>query len=204
MIAPLVLLTICVFLHVPTAVVLLACVPLIPLSIVAVSKYAKKIFAKYCGKYTSMGDDFLDSVQGLKDLKIFHADELRYIQMNNSSEEFRKITMKVLVMQLASTTIMDVVALGGAGVGIAVVIGALSTQMLNPAVALFLVLVSVEYFLPLRALGSAFHIAMNGASAGKKKSSAFCSCNPISGVVRMQKESLNLTTSLLPMTADLC
>lgn len=168
MIAPIVLFAICVFLHLPTAVVLLACVPLIPLSIVAVSKYAKKIFSKYWGKYTSMGDDFLDSVQGLKELKIFRADEQRHIRMNNSSEEFRKITMKVLVMQLASTTIMDVVAFGGAGVGIAVVIGALAGGVLNPAVALFLVLVSVEYFLPLRALGSAFHIAMNGASAGKK------------------------------------
>src|SRR5699024_609839 len=86
-----------------------------PVSIVAVSKYGKKIFAKYWGKYTSMGDGFLDSVQGLKELKIFRADAARQIKMNENAEEFRKITMKVLVMQLASTTIMDLVAFGGAG-----------------------------------------------------------------------------------------
>ena len=146
---------------------LLACVPLIPVSIVAVSKYAKKIFAKYWGKYTSMGDAFLDSVQGLKELKIFKADGARHKKMNASAEEFRKITMKVLVMQLASTTIMDLVAYGGAGAGIALSVVGLMNG-LAPAAALFLVLVAVEFFLPLRSLGSAFHVAMNGASAGRK------------------------------------
>ena len=147
---------------------LLACVPLIPVSIVAVSKYAKKIFAKYWGKYTSMGDAFLDSVQGLKELKIFKADAARHKKMNASAEEFRKITMKVLVMQLASTTIMDLVAYGGAGAGIALSVVGLMNGWLAPAAALFLVLVAVEFFLPLRSLGSAFHVAMNGASAGRK------------------------------------
>ena len=147
---------------------LLACVPLIPVSIVAVSKYAKKIFAKYWGKYTSMGDSFLDSVQGLKELKIFKADAARHVKMNASAEEFRKITMKVLVMQLASTTIMDLVAYGGAGAGIALSIVGLMNGWLAPASALFLILVAVEFFLPLRSLGSAFHVAMNGASAGRK------------------------------------
>ena len=119
MIAPILLFCICVGIDWRTSLVLLACVPLIPVSIVAVSKYAKKIFAKYWGKYTSMGDAFLDSVQGLKELKIFKADAARHKKMNASAEEFRKITMKVLVMQLASTTIMDLVAYGGAGAGIA-------------------------------------------------------------------------------------
>ncbi len=86
------------------------------------SKYAKKIFAKYWGKYTSMGDSFLDSVQGLKELKIFKADSAQHVKMNENAEEFRKITMKVLVMQLASTTIMDFVAYGGAGAGIAIAV----------------------------------------------------------------------------------
>ena len=117
MIAPILLFCICVGIDWRTSLVLLACVPLIPVSIVAVSKYAKKIFAKYWGKYTSMGDAFLDSVQGLKELKIFKADAARHKKMNASAEEFRKITMKVLVMQLASTTIMDLVAYGGAGAG---------------------------------------------------------------------------------------
>ena len=168
MIAPIVLFTTCVFIDWRTAVVLIACVPLIPVSIVAVSKYAKRIFAKYWGKYTSMGDGFLDSVQGLKELKIFKADGRYHDRMNEKAEEFRKITMKVLVMQLASTTIMDLVAFGGAGAGIALAISGVVNGYLDPFKALFLILVAVEFFLPLRALGSAFHVAMNGASAGKK------------------------------------
>ncbi|MDE5616580.1 MAG: cysteine ABC transporter ATP-binding protein, partial [Clostridia bacterium] len=143
-------------------------VPIIPASIVAVSKYAKKVFAKYWGKNISMGDGFQDSVQGLKELKIFSADKLYSQKMNAKSEEFRKITMKVLVMQLASTTIMDLVAYGGAGMGIAIAIVGVFSRDLSPISALFLILVAVEFFLPLRALGSAFHIAMNGESAGKK------------------------------------
>ncbi len=168
MIAPIVLFITCVFIDWRTAVVLIACVPLIPVSIVAVSKYAKRIFAKYWGKYTSMGDGFLDSVQGLKELKIFKADDRYHERMNEKAEEFRKITMKVLVMQLASTTIMDLVAFGGAGAGIALAISGVVNGYLDPFKALFLILVAVEFFLPLRALGSAFHVAMNGASAGKK------------------------------------
>lgn len=168
MIAPIILFLICVWIDWRTALVLIACVPLIPISIVAVSKYAKKIFAKYWGKYTSMGDKFLDSVQGLKELKIFQADEAQHAKINQSAEEFRVITMKVLVMQLASTTIMDLVAYGGAGVGIALAICGSAFWGLNPIAALFLCLVAVEFFLPLRAFGSAFHVAMNGVSAGKK------------------------------------
>lgn len=168
MIAPVILFLICVWIDWRTALVLIACVPLIPVSIVAVSKYAKKIFAKYWGKYTSMGDKFLDSVQGLKELKIFQADAAQHVKINKSAEEFRVITMKVLVMQLASTTIMDLVAYGGAGVGIALAICGSAFWGLNPIAALFLCLVAVEFFLPLRAFGSAFHVAMNGASAGKK------------------------------------
>ena len=181
MIAPFILFAICVGIDWRTSLVLLACVPLIPVSIMAVSKYAKKIFAKYWGKYTSMGDGFLDSVQGLKELKIFRADAARQIKMNENAEEFRKITMKVLVMQLASTTIMDLVAFGGAGAGIALSIVGLMNVWLTPASALFLILVAVEFFLPLRALGSAFHVAMNGASAGKKIISLLNQPDPVWG-----------------------
>ncbi|MDR1905985.1 MAG: ABC transporter ATP-binding protein/permease [Clostridiales bacterium] len=164
--APLILFAICAFINIKAAAVLLACVPLIPVSIILMSKYAKKIFAKYWGKYTSMGDGFLDSVQGLKELKIFNADAERNKKMNADAEEFRRITMKVLVMQLFSVTVMDLVAFGGAGAGIAV--NLVSAGGLNPVLVLFLVLVAAEFFLPLRAFGSAFHIAMNGAAAGKK------------------------------------
>ena len=192
MIAPFILFAICVGIDWRTSLVLLACVPLIPVSIVAVSKYAKKIFAKYWGKYTSMGDGFLDSVQGLKELKIFRADAARQVKMNESAEEFRKITMKVLVMQLASTTIMDLVAFGGAGAGIALSIVGLMNGWLAPAAALFLILVAVEFFLPLRALGSAFHVAMNGASAGKKIISLLNQPDPVWGEKEVEGRELSL------------
>lgn len=168
MLAPFLLFGLTVGIDWRVAVVLLCCVPLIPASIIAVSKYAKRIFAKYWGKYTSMGDGFLDSVQGLKELKIFQADEAQHGKMNETAEDFRKITMKVLVMQLASTTIMDLVAYGGAGLGIAFAVLGVADGRLSPVSALFLILVAVDFFLPLRAFGSAFHVAMNGASAGKK------------------------------------
>ena len=181
MIAPIILFIVTVRINWAVALVLLACVPLIPMSIIAVSRYAKKIFAKYWGKYTSMGDSFLDSVQGLKELKIFQADAAQNIKMNETSEEFRKITMKVLVMQLASTTIMDMVAYGGAGLGIALTIHAVVNGTLSAYAALFLILVAVDFFLPLRAFGSAFHIAMNGASAGNKILSLLAQPDPVWG-----------------------
>ena len=181
MIAPIILFVVTVRINWAVALVLLACVPLIPMSIIAVSRYAKKIFAKYWGKYTSMGDSFLDSVQGLKELKIFQADAAQNIKMNETSEEFRKITMKVLVMQLASTTIMDMVAYGGAGLGIALTINAVVNGNLSAYAALFLILVAVDFFLPLRAFGSAFHIAMNGASAGNKILSLLAQPDPVWG-----------------------
>ena len=181
MIAPIILFVVTVRINWAVALVLLACVPLIPMSIIAVSRYAKKIFAKYWGKYTSMGDSFLDSVQGLKELKIFQADAAQNIKMNETSEEFRKITMKVLVMQLASTTIMDMVAYGGAGLGIALTIHAVVNGALSAYAALFLILVAVDFFLPLRAFGSAFHIAMNGASAGNKILSLLAQPDPVWG-----------------------
>lgn len=181
MIAPILLFMICVWIDFKVALVLLICVPLIPISIIAVSKYAKKIFAKYWGKYMSMGDHFLDSVSGLKELKIFQADEMQHLKMNESSEEFRKITMKVLVMQLASTTIMDLIAYGGAGLGIGLTILSIHQNQLSVYAGLFLILVAVEFFLPLRAFGSAFHIAMNGVSAGNKILTLLAQSDPIWG-----------------------
>ena len=192
MLAPFVLFFVTVWIEWRVAVVLICCVPLIPLSIIAVSKYAKKIFAKYWGKYTSMGDGFLDAVQGLKELKIFKADALRHEKMNANAEEFRKITMKVLVMQLASTTIMDLVAYGGAGLGIALAITSMLKWGLNPILALFLVLVAVDFFLPLRAFGSAFHVAMNGVSAGGKILSLLQVPDPVWGEEECQGHEIDL------------
>lgn len=192
MLAPMVLFLVTVWIDWRVAVALICCVPLIPVSIIAVSKYAKKIFAKYWGKYTSMGDSFLDSVQGLRELKIFRADAARHEKMNRSAEEFRKITMKVLVMQLASTTIMDMVAYGGAGLGIAFAVTGAAYRGLPPVYALFLILVAVEFFLPLRAFGSAFHVAMNGVSAGKKILSLLAQPDPVWGDEELSGTELRL------------
>ena len=192
MAAPVVLFLITVWIDWRVALVLIACVPLIPVSIIAVSRYAKKIFAKYWGKYTSMGDSFLDSVQGLRELKIFRADARQHEKMNENAEEFRKITMKVLVMQLASTTIMDLVAYGGAALGVMMSILSVLYWGLSPVAALFLILVAVEFYLPLRAFGSAFHVAMNGASAGKKIISLLETPDPVWGEDRIEGTEMKI------------
>ena len=173
-IAPIVLFLLTVWMNYRPALTLICFVLLIPISIIMVSKYAKKVFVKYWSKYISMGDSFLDSVNGLIELKIFRADAKRQIKMNESAEEFRNITMKVLIMQLASTTIMDLVAYGGAGIGISVALinyrdglyegGAVPSLF----AVIFMILVAVEYFLPMRRFGRAFHVGMNGASTGRK------------------------------------
>ncbi|MBQ3160639.1 MAG: ABC transporter ATP-binding protein/permease [Oscillospiraceae bacterium] len=192
MLAPIILFGVTVGIDWRVALVLLCCVPLIPVSIIAVSKYAKKIFAKYWGKYTSMGDSFLDSVQGLRELKIFRADAAQHVKMNENAEEFRKITMKVLVMQLASTTIMDMVAYGGAGIGIAFAVTGVVNRSLSPVAALILILVAVDFFLPLRAFGSAFHVAMNGASAGRRILSLLNQLDPVWGTGNVTDIELKL------------
>lgn len=166
MIAPIVLFFLCLFIEWRTSLILIICLPLIPISIMMVSRFAKKIFAKYWDKYISMGDGFLDSVNGMKELKIFNADERKQKEIAEKSEEFRKITMKVLVMQLCSLTIIDMVAFGGAGIAIVVTLLNASATPESVFLSLFLILICAEFFLPMRGLGSAFHIAMNGTTAG--------------------------------------
>lgn len=180
MIAPLFLFMLFLFLDLNVAFLYLGCVPLIPISIIIVSKWAKKIFNKYWDQYTSLGDSFLDNINGMKELKIFSYDEIKQEQMKEESNAFRKITMKVLTMQLASTTIMDLVAFGGAGIGIFLSLQAMR-QGLDPYITIFMILVGAEFFLPMRALGSAFHVAMNGATAGKKAMELFQCATPLGG-----------------------
>ncbi|MDR2822333.1 MAG: ATP-binding cassette domain-containing protein [Acholeplasmatales bacterium] len=165
--APIVLFGICISLDLLTGILLLVAVPIIPMSIIFMSKFAKKIFAKYWNKYITLGDSFLDSLHGFLELKSFDATSSRNLKMNEEAEEFRHITMKVLVMQLFSLTVMDLVAYGGAAIGITTSIYSKIGQV-NPFGALFLILIAIEFFLPLRAFGSAFHVAMNGATAGRK------------------------------------
>lgn len=168
MIAPITLFLYLVWMDWKSATVLLICVPLIPLSIVFVQKYAKRLLAKYWVGYASLGDSFLENLQGLTTLKIYEADEYKSKKMKEESENFRRITMRVLTMQLNSVTVMDVIAYGGAAIGSIIAI----VDFMNGHISLFAVicitLLSIEFFLPLRLLGTFFHVAMNGLAASEK------------------------------------
>lgn len=150
------------------SLVLFICVPFIPITIMAVQKIAKRLLNKYWGVYTELGDSFLENLQGMTALKIYQADEEKAREMDAEAERFRKITMKVLMMQLNSIIVMDVVAYGGAAAGIIVTLLELSAGRVGAGGALTLLLLSAEFFIPMRLLGSFFHIAMNGMAASDK------------------------------------
>lgn len=168
MLAPLTLFCVLAPISLSAAVVLLICVPLIPVSIALVQTFAKKLLARYWGQYTALGDSFLENLQGLTTLKIYQADEERHQRMNEEAERFRRITMKVLTMQLNSITIMDLVAYGGAALGIALAVIELLTRKVGFAGCFAILLLSAEFFLPMRQLGSFFHVAMNGMAASDR------------------------------------
>lgn len=168
MLAPLTLFVVLSFVSFPCAVVLLICVPLIPVAIIAVQRWAKKLLAKYWGQYTALGDTFLENLQGLTTLKIYQADDFKQDEMNEEAEKFRKITMKVLTMQLNSITIMDLIAYGGAALGVILSITQYRGDKVSLAGCLFIILLSADFFIPMRLLGSFFHIAMNGMAASDK------------------------------------
>ncbi|MHA7965606.1 ABC transporter ATP-binding protein/permease [Paenibacillus sp. CAU 1782] len=168
LLAPMTLFSVLSFVSVKAVVILLLCVPLIPMSIIAIMRFAKKLFSQYWGSYVNLGESFLENLQGLSTLKIYNADQLRHEEMNNAAEKFRKITMKVLTMQLNSVTIMDVVAFGGAGAGVIIAAYQFSAGEIPLWGAFAIILLSAEFFIPLRLLGSYFHIAMNGMAASDK------------------------------------
>ncbi|MBQ2986293.1 MAG: ABC transporter ATP-binding protein/permease [Tyzzerella sp.] len=168
MLAPLTLFVILSFVNFPSAIALLVCVPLIPISIALVQTWAKKLLAKYWGQYTALGDTFLENLQGLTTLKIYQADEFKQKEMNEESEKFRKITMKVLTMQLNSITIMDLIAYGGAALGVVLSVTQYTKGNVSFSGALLIILLSADFFIPMRLLGSFFHIAMNGMAASEK------------------------------------
>lgn len=150
------------------ALVFIICVPIIPLSIVLIQKFAKKLLSKYWNSYTNLGDTFLENIQGLTTLKIYGCDQQKHIEMNKNAELFRKATMKVLIMQLNSISVMDLVAFGGSAIGIIIGILEFNSNNISLLNMLIIVLLSSEFFIPLRQLGSFFHVAMNGASAADK------------------------------------
>lgn len=168
MLAPLTLFVYLCFINVAAAVVLLVCVPLIPIAIAAVQTWAKKLLSKYWGRYTALGDTFLENLQGLTTLKIYQTDGFKNEEMNIESEKFRKITMKVLTMQLNSITIMDLIAYGGAALGVIMSAAQFSAGKVTFAGSLLIILLAADFFIPMRQLGSFFHIAMNGMAASDK------------------------------------
>lgn len=168
MLAPLTLFIYLSFINFPSAIVLLICVPLIPIAIAAVQTWAKKLLSKYWGQYTALGDTFLENLQGLTTLKIYQSDKFKNYEMNEESEKFRKITMKVLTMQLNSITIMDLIAYGGAALGVIMAATQYRTNKVSLAGCILIILLSADFFIPMRQLGSFFHIAMNGMAASDK------------------------------------
>ena len=194
MLAPLTLFIVLCFVNVPAAIVLLICVPMIPMAIVFVQKWAKKLLSKYWGQYTALGDTFLEDLQGLTTLKIYQADGYKSEKMDEEAEKFRKITMKVLTMQLNSITIMDIVAYGGAALGMIVAILQYRAGHIDLTGALFIILLSADFFIPMRQLGSFFHVAMNGMAASDK----------IFALLDAKKEETASLTEDLLETNDLC
>ena len=168
MLAPLTLFAVLSFVNFSSAIVLLICVPMIPVTIILIQRWAKKLLSKYWGQYTALGDTFLENLQGLTTTKIYQADAFKHKEMNEQSEQFRKITMKVLTMQLNSITIMDLIAYGGAALGVILATTQFRAGHVDLAGCILIILLAADFFLPMRLLGSFFHIAMNGMAASDK------------------------------------
>ncbi|WP_195263808.1 ABC transporter ATP-binding protein/permease [Clostridium sp. 1001275B_160808_H3] len=181
------------FISFKAALVFILCVPLIPISIIAIMKIAKRILKDYWKSYSDLGGTFLENLQGLTTLKVFNMDEERHQKMNTEAEKFRKITMKVLSMQLNSITIMDLVAFGGAAAGTIVALIQFSNGELNPGSLLVIILLSSEFFIPLRLLGSYFHIAMNGMAASDR----------IFGILDAKEREKDIDTNVKEIAGDI-
>ena len=190
LLAPLTLFVVVAPISFKAAIVLLICVPLIPVSIIAVMKFAKKLLGKYWGIYTNLGDSFLENLHGLTTLKIYDLDEEKNEEMNKEAENFRNITMKVLSMQLNSINIMDLIAFGGSALGIIIAISQYSQGNITIGQVLIIILLSSEFFIPLRLLGSYFHVAMNGMAASDKIFNLLDA--EIEKIENLTKEEMNL------------
>ncbi|MDN0070085.1 ABC transporter ATP-binding protein/permease [Collinsella ihumii] len=168
LLAPLTLFAVIAPISLPVAVGLIACVPLIPLAIAAVQTIAKRLLASYWDQYAELGDSFLENLQGLTTLKVYEADTHKAEQMDAEAETFRRVTMRVLTMQLNSIIVMDLVAYGGAALGIALAVSALADGRIGLPACLAIIILSSEFFIPMRTLGSHFHTAMNGSAAADR------------------------------------
>ena len=191
--APVTLFVILSFVNWQASLVLLVCVPLIPVSIVAVQKIAGKLLKRYWGIYTELGDSFLENLQGLTTLKIYQCDGIRARKMDEEAQRFRQITMKVLMMQLNSTSVMDIIAYGGAAAGMIVTVCQFCAGHVGLGGALMLILLASEFFIPLRLLGSFFHIAMNGMAASNRMFALLDLPEPEKEEGKIQEERVNIT-----------
>ena len=194
LLGPLTLFAVMATISLKAAFVLLVCIPLIPISIASVMKIAKKLLSKYWGIYTNLGDSFLENLQGLTTLKIFDLDEEKNEEMNKEAETFRRVTMKVLTMQLSSITIMDLIAFGGAALGILIAVNELSLGNISVGGAVIIILLSSEFFIPLRLLGSFFHVATNGMAASEKMFKLLDT--EVKEEAKITKESINKLTDI--------
>ena len=168
LLAPLTLFVIYAQFSIETAVVLLVCVPLIPVAIAAVGTFAKKLLGRYWSDYVGLSDTFLENLQGLTTLKVYGADKRKQVQMNKDAQKFRKVTMQVLTMQLNSITIMDIIAYGATALGTIICAMAFMNNQITFVQAIFMCVLASEFFLSLRILGSYFHVAMNGVAAADR------------------------------------
>lgn len=202
LLAPFTLFIILSFVNFKSAIVLLICVPLIPISIIAVQKFAKKLLNKYWGIYTDLGDSFLENLQGLTTLKIYQADEVKSKEMDVEAERFRKITMRVLIMQLNSISLMDLISFGGAALGVIVAVTQFQKGNIGITETFAIIMLASEFFIPLRLLGSFFHIAMNGMAASEKLFRILDMEEPDKNGESLKKEDTEITFEKLSFAYD--
>lgn len=201
-ISPFTLFVVLSFVNFKVAFLLFICVPLIPITIVVISKIAKKLLSKYWGEYTTLGDSFLENLEGLTTLKIYEADEYKHKQMNEEAERFRRITMKVLTMQLNSITIMDLVAYGGAAFAMVMTLHEYRIGNLHIFESFFILLLAADFFIPMRTLGSLFHVAMNGIAASDKLFKFLDESVELDGCIDEVKENQNLVFKNVTFSYD--
>lgn len=192
LLAPMTLFVIIGSFSMKTALILLLAVPLIPMSIIAFNKIAKKIMKKYWGQYTKLGDDFLDNLQGLTTLKIYDADQMKHEKMNVNAELFRKATMRLLTMQLNSIVLMNLIAFGGTAMAIIMAITSYSQGEIALYQGFIIIMLGAEFFIPLRLLGSYFHVAMNGTTA----------CDKLFKILEIEEPHIATTDKNAQMTTD--
>lgn len=200
--APLTLFGVLSFVSMKAAVVLLICVPLIPGAIMGVQKIAKRLLKNYWSQYAELGDTFLENLQGMTTLKIYQSDARTAEKMAKESEHFRRVTMKVLTMQLNSVTIMDLIAYGGAALGVVLAASEFSKGSIGLSGCFAIIMLSADFFIPMRRLGSFFHVAMNGMAASDRLFRVLDLPEPEQKTAQLDKTNCAVTAKQLSFSYD--